>query len=64
MGSEAALLLCFLMSRQKLGNEPCGQIVRGRNAGLLPQKAWPSWGSVFLSRSLNFIRLGEQGEER
>lgn len=42
-GSEAVttvmLLLCFLMSKQKLGNEPCTQVVRGRNAGLVPQKA-------------------------
>lgn len=68
MGSDAvtttALLLCFLIRRQKLGNEPSRQIVRSKNAGLVPQKVWPSWGGVFVSHSFNLIRLGKQEEER
>ena len=68
MGSEAVttaeLLPCFLMSREKLGNESFRWILRRRNAGLVPQTAWPSWCSVFLGHSLNFLGLGEKEEER
>lgn len=68
MGSEAvttaALLLCFLIRRQKLRSKPSRQIVRVKNAGLVPQKVWPSWGEGFLTHSFNLIRLGKQEEGR